>query len=106
MKDLKDAIKFLFSLNGEKKLFFAYAAGARNGKKGEGELIVGKSRKTKADVEGKLKAGTDFLEGVCWTGTRVEDKDFVYFQSRGKPISDKIIKQMKETALAVTKLKY
>jgi hypothetical protein len=106
MKDLKDAIKKLFSFNGEKKLFFAYAAGARKDGSGDGELIVGKSRPTKAAVEEKLKAGTGFFEGVCWTGKKAEDQDVVYFQGRGKPISEGIIKLMKATALTVTKLKY
>ena len=104
--DLKQAIAKLLATRGEKKQFFAYASGVRNDGKGDGELVIRGTRPKKAEVEGELKAGKDFLEGSCWVGKKAGEEEVVFFQGNGKKISEMTVTRMMHTARKVTGRQY
>jgi hypothetical protein len=104
--DLKDFLKKVLASKGEKKFFFAYGAGKRKDKKGEGELAVRGKKPKKADVEAELLDAGDVFEGVCWIGNRPENSETVYFQARGKKLSTALVTKMIKTAKTTTGRQY
>lgn len=89
--DLKAILPKVLSSGGNHKFFFAYGAGKRKDKKGEGELAVGGKKLKKAEIEAVLEGCKEFLEGVCWVGKGSNDSETVYFQSQGKKLSQMIV---------------
>jgi hypothetical protein len=104
--DLKDFLKKVLASKGEKKFFFAYGAGKRKDKKGEGELAVRGKKPKKAEVEAELLDADDVFEGACWIGNRPENGETVYFQAKGKKLSNAIVTKMIKTAKLTTGKQY
>src|SRR5262249_23269693 len=100
--DLKPMLARVLASGGDKKFFFAYGVGKRKDKKGDGELAVGGKKPKKPEIEGALDGCKEFLEGVCWAGKGANDGDTVYFQGRGKKLSQMVVAKMALTAKQAT----
>ena len=104
--DLKPMLSKVLSSGGEKKFFFAYGVGKRKDKKADGELAVSGKKPKKADVEEALDACKEFMEGVCWVGKGEKDGDTIYFQCKGKKLSQMVVTKMALSAKALTSKQY
>src|SRR5262245_40281577 len=87
---------------GDQKFYFAYGHGKRKDGKGDGEFAVGGRKVKKSDIEGKLAAPKDVLEGTCWLGQGEDDRGTVYFKGNGKKLSGMVVSKMALTAKALT----
>jgi hypothetical protein len=101
-EDLKESLKRVLASQGKKTFFFAYALGKRKDKKGDGELIIRRSKLKKAEVEAALVETQEYYEGRCWTGDKPENAETVYFLGTGKKLSASLIPKMIKTAKLLT----
>jgi hypothetical protein len=104
--DLKESLKRVLASQGKKAFFFAYALGKRKDKKGDGELIIRRSKLKKAEVEAALVETPEYYEGRCWIGDRPENAETVYFLGTGKKLSASLIPKMVKTAKLLTTRQY
>src|SRR5579871_1166811 len=104
--DLKPMLSKLLATEGQKRYFFAYGVGKRKDGNGDGELSIRTKKPKKPDIEKELAASKDFCEGVCWTGDKPETKKTVYFQGRGKNVSQALVAKMALTAKFVLGKRY
>ncbi|QEL18410.1 hypothetical protein [Limnoglobus roseus] len=98
--DLKTAMGKVASSGGNKLFYFAFAEGKRKKGAEKGELVIGTSKPTKADVAAALVECKDFVEGICWAGFLPQDKDSVFVIADGKTISMKALGVMQAVVRA------